>query len=341
MTRVLVIGGSGELGRLVGAEVRRLRPDARLLVGDRRPDRGALTASRMGGSHVLVDASCPASIHAALDGVDVAIVALAQREPLIQRACSLGTIPCIDVTPDAGLIAQIRLLDDRLRDRGVPSIVMAGLFPGLSAMLALHAVKDLDEVLDADVALLQHVDARAGRTGVADMLRLIAQPVTTGSSRAPGFTRRFPGAPTLREIESAERAVLADGLTAAQVRYWTGWNDAAFTALVAALVRAGVLPRAADVIARLRRSPENAPEPVEMRVRVRGTHAGSRARRARSFSLTATSDYGATATTVAALTASVLDRPVPGVRHPAEVIDVTTVVEASDGAIRLRELGAG
>ena len=134
---ILVLGASGGLGQHICREVIRQFGPGALAVGDYKPARGQQTAQRLGEgvSFVHVDAHDPHSLCAALqDDVSAVVVAVQQREPLAQIACIEAGISCLDVTVQPDFIAQVRQLD-----APAVSIVMAGLFPGLSGVMAKRA----------------------------------------------------------------------------------------------------------------------------------------------------------------------------------------------------------
>lgn len=334
--RIVLAGGSGELGRLIAAEVQRRIPGAHLIIGDHRRERGRQTAARLGTDSTYLDAEDRPSLQAALAGADLVLVAVSQARPLIQQVCAELGIPCADVTVDPALIGQVQELDRQLLATGTTSVVMTGLFPGLSGLLARRAVQDLEHVTGVDVALLQHTNARAGRTGVVDMLRLICAPVPTSTGTVPGFRRRFGGARWLRGVDSAERAGLQRALGTGRLDYWTGWNDRDFTAMVAALVRLRVLPGLAPHLARLRRHRPASPEPVELRVRAAGLRGGAPARV--GWSLRGDSDYGLTAITAAAIAHSLLGPTPPGVHTPGTLTTLDQVLPPGAGGAHLRRI---
>ncbi|QVQ53468.1 saccharopine dehydrogenase NADP-binding domain-containing protein [Spiractinospora alimapuensis] len=299
MSRIVVAGGSGVLGVLVGREVGRRRPDWKLVVGDHRPDRGAATAKLLDAETTTLDATDPASVRTAITGADAVIVALGQREPLVQDVCLELGVPCVDVTASGAMTTAVAALDERARAAAVASVSMAGLFPGLSGLLAVKTASRLDEVDHVDVSLLQNTNANVGRSGVVDMLGIISSPVESRGHTEPGFRLRSPETRRLRLIDHAERRALAVEADLARTSYWTGWNSAPFTALVATMVRVGALPALAPRLAGFVRHDPSRPEEVRLSVRAHGTRSGADTRV--RLGLTAESDYGATAAVAVAL----------------------------------------
>lgn len=308
---------------MVCSEVRRLLPEAQLVVGDRRADRGAETARRVGARAAVLDAEDPDSIRTALRGADTVIIALGQQEPRIQTiGLELG-VHCVDVTADGDMTARVSALDDRARTVGTASIAMAGLFPGLSGLLAQKAAARLERVDHVDVTLLQSTNGNVGRAGVRDMLGIIASPVDYRGRVERGFRRRWPGDGKLRLIDHTERRVLAGECGLESTAYWTGWDGAVLTAAVSLLVRARLLPRLAPRLAALSRHDSTKPEKVELGVHARGADDGREAEV--RLSLTADSDYGATACAAVALAALVSEGGATGAGTPKSFTDFDTL----------------
>lgn len=299
-----------ETERVVGGAVT-------VVVGDRQEDRGRETAAALGGNAraVVMDVADDESIHACLRGADLAIVAVGQKEPRVQDACLQRGMPCIDVTTDATLVAQVQERDDYARRQGVASVIMAGLFPGLSGLLAQQAADSLDSVDRIDIGLRQSTNAEVGPSGVADMLRIVSAHVRG----RPGFRERTrlpfaSGRESVRRIAHAEQHILAEELGVSDVAYWTAWDDERFNRMLGALIRTRVLPRMASALAaRATHVPER-PQRVGLVARAEGRSGGGPAERI--VRLSADSDYGATATVAATLAAMALEQRWTGAGAP-------------------------
>lgn len=326
--RVVVAGASGELGRSVCRMLRRAIPGAELVAGDHLPDRVDRTVDRVGAdAGVRLDVRSEDSLRAGLDGCGLVVVAAPQREPFVQRVALDAGVHSVDVgalrEPAVGIVR----LDGDARRSGVAAVAMAGLFPGLSGLLAADLAGGGPDVELVEVALRQSVNGRAGHAGVVDMLRLIAAPAPPGRSRAPG-----PGG--LREVDHPEREVLApllgDGV---RMVTRTGWDDRGRNAVVGALARAGVLSRLAPLLARTVRHDPGRPEAVRLTVRARsGSHDE------RHAIVEAVSDYDATAAVAAALGALALDGLLVGAGHPAALTTARALCARLPGDVLRVEL---
>ncbi len=348
---ILVLGATGGVGRFVCEEVIRLFGPTSLVVGDYRPDRGQQYARALGGevSSECVDIADRASLEKAMTGgPDAVIVAVQQTEPLVQSVCLTRGIPCLDVTVSADFLEKARRLDSLPEAGHAASIIMAGLIPGLSGMMAKHLVESLEEVSTIDVGLLQSADGSAGVTGIADMLGVFAQPVrfrVNGAEHSrPGFSVKremmFPepfGNRAQRLINWIEAALVAEQCNVHDVNYWTSFDKAGFERLIVLLKKIGFLglfnrestrKRLARMIALSKGNKRPESETIALSVVATGKQDGSAC--TRCLCVVGPSDYGTTAMSVVAMTKLLLEGSVKatGVRVPMEVFPLDPLVEA-------------
>lgn len=348
-SRILVIGSAGGVGRRVCAEVARQCGPGSLALGDYRIERAESQAREHPDATVRrVDLHDTACLESALGpGLSAVIVCPRQERPEVQRICVERGIPCLDVTIDPEFIAQVHALDARARETGTPLLTMAGMWPGLSGLMAVGAAGMLDRVDRVDLALCQSTRANAGPEGIADMMGCFAKPVVDlngGQTReVPGFSvkRRiaYPepfGSRSHRLVDFVEGGVLAEALGVAEVRTWTGFDSAAFQALVSLLRRAGFLGlfrrkgtglRLARLVNAVKGLGPKGPEPIALVVEARGERGG-RAHEVR-LSLQGPSDYGITAMSAVAMARLLTGRAEKaGAGHPLRLFDLREVIEA-------------
>ena len=348
---ILVLGASGGLGQHICREViRQFGPDA-LVVGDYKAERGQQTAGRLGAdvSFAQVDVHDFASLRAALqDGVSAAIVSVQQRTPLAQIACIEAGIPCLDVTVQPDLLAQVWQLDAQVRAAQSVSIVMAGLFPGLSGLMAKRAAALLDHVDTLDVALCQNSQSSTGVTGIADMLGLFAQAVeyrsNGGARTVAGFSLTRPfhypppfGVKTHRLADFIERDAISQELGVPNVNFWTGYDKASFDRLLATLNRLKILslfnrPSLRTRLARLIDASMKADDSDEEYCAVVAEATGLKNGRPHlaRVGILSPSDYGTTAMSVVATAKLLIENKISasGVHFPAQVTSLNTLLDA-------------
>ena len=364
-TIVLVLGASGGLGKHICREVvRQFGPNA-LVVTDYKPERGRQTARSLGTDipFAQVDIRDLSSLRAALSNdVGAVIVSVQQDQPLAQIACIEAGIPCLDVTVQPGLLGQIRRLDAQARAAESASIVLAGLFPGLSGLMAKRAAEMLDHVETLDVALCQNSHSSTGVTGIADMLGLLAQPVAqrsgSGTRSVPGFTLTRPiqypppfGEKNHRLVHFIERELVSEALDIPIANYWTGYDKASFDRLLATLNRLKILslfnrPSVRSRLARLIDTGTRASAADDERCAVIAEASGFKNGQPHltRVSILAPSDYGATALSVVAMAKLLTENEMigTGVHFPAQVTSLQPVINTMESdEMKLTEIGVG
>jgi len=348
-SHILVVGAAGGVGRLVCREViRQLGPDE-LTAGDYK-ERRARDFGRALGEKVswrVVDVCDEGSVRSALHNVDAAIVACKQTEPLVQAVCVESRIPCLDITPYANFIEKAKTLHESALSQRTAVVMAAGLFPGLSGIMAKHASGLCEDVESIHVGMLQNSAAVVGPAGIASMLGVFAQPVEFHnegrSSVKPGFTVQrtfqFPepyGRKILRLIKYDEASVVAEKCDVLNINYWTGFEKFWLNAVLAFLNRLGILKvfnsegigiRLAKIINSLKRKRPPQPETIAVAVDINGIKEG--APYSAQITLVGPSDYGVTAMSVVAMARLILSKDVKaqGVCFPLEVFPLYLLLD--------------
>jgi len=282
------------------------------------------------------------------NGVSAVIVAVQQRQPLAQLACIEAGIPCLDVTVQPDLFAQIWDLDAQARAAECVSIVLAGLFPVLSGLMAKQAAEMFDQVDTLDVALCQNSKASTGVTGIADMLGLFAQPVEYrsrgGARKVPGFSLTRPlqypppfGVKNHRLAHFIERDEISEVLDITAVNYWTGYDEAGFDRMLATLNRLKILslfnrPALRTPLGRLIDAGTKAGDSGDERCAVVAEATGLKDGQSHlaRVSILAPSDYETTAMSVVAMAKLLAGNQLTtnGVHFPAQITSLHPVLDA-------------
>ena len=347
---ILVVGAAGGVGRKICDEVCRQIGHGAVVVGDYKPARGQELARVLGkdASWRFVDVNDGERIKKAIENVDAVIVAVQQKEPLVQAMCAQYRIPCLDITFSPDFLHKVETLPGKPSSQGPGLVVAAGLFPGLSGIMAKYACEFLQHVESIDVGMLQNTNGSAGPTGIADMLGLFAQPATFRKNGAqqlyPGFTvkREFAhpepfGRHTQRLINYYEASVVAERCHTQAVNYWTGFDRSGFNGLLAALNEIGVLSLfnsrrlrmgLARTVGFFKGRTEPQSEPVAVTVEVSGTQGGKPCRA--TVSVSGPSDYGTTAMCVVAMAKLILNKSVKanGVCFPLDIFPLHLLLDA-------------
>ncbi|SES24198.1 3-beta hydroxysteroid dehydrogenase/isomerase family protein [Gracilibacillus ureilyticus] len=345
MTRVMVVGAGGKLGKIICNEVLRSCTPAELIVTDYKKLRGKELIQSLPGQveFHLLDIYNRKNVEEVIQDIDIVIVCVKQVHPHVQEICIRRQILCIDVTPFGKLVDCIYDLEHKAKARKACSIVMAGFIPGLSGMLVKKAIIPFDEIDEVNVSFLQSSNANAGITGAIDMLQLISQPVTYGTRTVRGFKEKgkVPHTQnTVRLISHPEKDYLANKLAIPAINYWTAWNDKLFNLKVAVLLTTNLLPLLKKHRALFEKQIKHDPslkEDVSITVEVRGTISNQTIKR--GYCLTAFSDYEMTAMVTVALAKIIHNKKVSGVYFPFEVAAFDEIIaEISHERVNLVEL---
>lgn len=346
MQRVMVIGASGVLGHLVCMELLRIYNDQiELIVTDYKIERGKRLASSFNKEVEFrsLNINDEENIKQVVIDVDAVVVTLKQESPLIQKACIDHKILCIDVTPFYDFVAEVSGLSDAAQNNEVGSVVMSGFIPGLSGLMVQKAVSDFTEITEVNIGFLQNTNAKAGISGILDMLRIISLPVSFKNTVIPGFSQKRAMLflnqnrhTKVRLIEHAEKNLLTEKLKVNMdsIHYWTSWNKNTFNILISLLKRTGMI----KVIRKMNRGllskmvshNPSRPEDAFITVEVKGIIDNKE--RSRLLSLSTTSDYHTTAMATAALVKIAYQKKVVGVVCPFEIASLDEVIAEINSA---------
>jgi saccharopine dehydrogenase-like NADP-dependent oxidoreductase len=149
VSRVLVLGGAGEMGSVA---VRDLvaRTDHEVTIGDARPDAAqALAASLPGRADVrAVDVTQERSLFAALAEADAVLNATFMRwVPMVTRAAIRTGTHLVDLGAYWPETAEQLEMGEAARDAGVRVVPGCGVAPGLTNVLARRAADVLDTLV--------------------------------------------------------------------------------------------------------------------------------------------------------------------------------------------------
>ncbi|MBM7717466.1 saccharopine dehydrogenase-like NADP-dependent oxidoreductase [Bacillus thermophilus] len=332
MRKMMVIGASGVLGKLICIELIRVFDNQiKLIVTDYKNERGKQLANSLKNDveFKYLDVNNIENVKQVIKNIDVVVVVLKQKNPTIQEVCMNNKILCVDVTPFYDFVEKVNIVNQMAENNDTGSIVMSGFFPGLSGLMVKKAVSNFDEIIEVNVGLLQNTNAQAGITGMLDMLKIVSQQVSFENKMIPGFTkkRKMYFANHLKEkelrlIHHSEKIVLQNQLAIHSINYWTCWNVNAFNTLVSFLRQIGFI----EVIHKLNHTflsqivkhNPNKNENAFLTVEVKGIINNKE--KVKIVSLSTFSDYHTTAMVTASLTKIAQQKKLQGVIYPFEVV---------------------
>lgn len=181
---ILVIGGNGRVG---GSTIRALHKygemdtdfPLKILSGGR--SRGNFESSRSrwesltGETYsdvdfVQVDIADPAGLRRALAGIDLVVHTAGpfqqKRKPEVLEAAIEAGVPYVDVCDDRDLAKEAKKLSQSAEKAGVTAIISAGIWPGVSSLLAVDCQKALADIgEDTEKIDFQFFTAGTGNAG--------------------------------------------------------------------------------------------------------------------------------------------------------------------------------
>ncbi|MEK4145919.1 saccharopine dehydrogenase NADP-binding domain-containing protein [Robertmurraya sp. FSL W8-0741] len=351
MKKMMVVGASGVLGKLICMELLRVfEKQIKLIVTDYKNERGKRLAAFFNSDvqFQCLDVDNEENIKQVIKNVDIVVVAVKQRNPHIQKRCIENKILCIDVTPFYDFAEKVYELNQSAENNKIGSVIMSGFFPGLSGLMIKEAISDFQEITEINVGLLQSTNAKAGISGILDMLKIIDQPVTFQNETLSGFTkkRRMYFLNHFREkevrlIDHSEKLLLKGKLTTAPINYWTSWNVNAFNKLVSMIRKMGFMEMINKVnnnfLSKVVRHNPNKNENAFLTVEVKGVVDNKE--RVRILFLSTFSDYHTTAMVTASLAKIALKSEVKGIICPFELTnleEILSVINCPD--IQIKEV---
>ncbi len=248
MEKIIVFGSSGILGKIIVKQIQAQFGEKSIVISDYLPERAKNLSDSLNISAEprIIDVNDISSIKSGLNGLTGAVIATKQHTPNIQALCIKKGIASVDVTVFRPFVQQVQKLDEMARQQSVPTLVMAGYFPGLSGIAVNELVNYFDIPQKVRVSLLQNTNASAGKYGFADMLNIINSDIPTKEGMVKGFklTREFFHHDYNKIFEqfyirSDEAEILSDQCKL-DIKYYTGWEKESFNYFIKILNRSGL-----------------------------------------------------------------------------------------------------
>ena len=180
---ILILGGYGNTGRPLTTLLHRTT-DARLIVAGRNLARAQALADSLNAASGAVrvaarraDATDPASLRAALDGVDVLVVASSTAvyaDNVIQAALA-ARVDYLDVIYAQEKTAVLHRYAPQIEAAGCCFVTDGGFHPGLPAALVRYAAPHFDQLTSANVGSVIKIDWRALNLSPSTMAEFVAE----------------------------------------------------------------------------------------------------------------------------------------------------------------------
>ncbi len=236
MSRILVLGGSGEMGSTAVADLVE-RTDHEVTIGDIRPDAAAALLRRLGAPErvVRVDVDDPGSLAAALADTEVVLNATYMRHnvPVTDAAIAAG-VHLVDLGSYYPETLQQLERHERAVAAGCRIVPGCGVAPGLTNILARHGADRLDTVRAIRLysyithpmwtspgIVVTRFDASSGMSLVREGGRLVEQPSFSGEEEIV-FPEPY-GAQAVHLVPHPEPVTLPRYLDVADVVFKVGY----------------------------------------------------------------------------------------------------------------------
>ncbi len=187
---ILIVGGYGEVGARLAAQLEACEP-ARVLVAGRHPERAS-------GRTRHIDVEDPSSIERALDGVDTVVACVRQRGAALLRAAVRRGLAYTSIAPPWMPSRELAPLRDEAARTGARVVLAAGLEPGISSVMTRAAAERLGAVDAIESALFLSLGDLYGVDSMAFLFEEISEVYPVTIEGQPHQTRAFE---RMREVD--------------------------------------------------------------------------------------------------------------------------------------------
>ncbi|KAE8167637.1 Saccharopine dehydrogenase-domain-containing protein [Aspergillus tamarii] len=191
--RVVFIGAAGEMCR-VAIERFATASNAVLVLADINTDALEVFLTKLPAGRATtkkLDLFDEASLHDTVAGAALVVLGAgpyARTSGPVLAACLKAKVPYLDFDDDVESTTAVLALHEKARDAGVPCYIGCGASPGMSNMLAVDAVSDLDTVDTIDLCWLVG-DERPGigKAVLEHLMHIAAGPCLTWTNGKPSL----------------------------------------------------------------------------------------------------------------------------------------------------------
>uniref|UniRef100_A0A7S1STK1 Saccharopine dehydrogenase NADP binding domain-containing protein n=1 Tax=Tetraselmis chuii TaxID=63592 RepID=A0A7S1STK1_9CHLO len=186
--RVLVLGGTGRVGSSTAAALLQLESKPDVLLGGRKQSSYAQCLERRpelkGSAFCQCDITDQASLTAALGGVDLVVHAAGpfqrKEDLMVLETCLEAKTPYMDICDDSDYSKMVKAKHEAAVAAGVPAITTAGIYPGVSNVMAAHMISTARKEYDDDGNYV----GSSGEAALVNPTRVLYSYFTAGSGGA-------------------------------------------------------------------------------------------------------------------------------------------------------------
>ncbi len=176
-TDILVVGGSGVVGRRIAGILAKEFPGRVVIAGrDQRRAEDLCRELGQGTRARWIDIDDLASIGPALDGVGTVMTCVAQRELYLLRTAIARGVAYTDIAPRLAFWQGAEAMSAEARRTGARIVLGAGLSPGISNMMAKKLSNALGRIDRVETAILLSLGDEYGPDSLHHVLEAVIQP---------------------------------------------------------------------------------------------------------------------------------------------------------------------
>jgi saccharopine dehydrogenase (NAD+, L-lysine forming) len=189
---ILVLGGYGAVGSAVCEELARTFA-GRIIVAGRNLKQARRLAQQLGRrvEAVQVDAAQPAAYRDLLSKTSVVVNCVEYNNVAVARECLRQAAHYVEVSATAQILAQIETLQAEAARGQATAVLSVGVAPGLTNLLAHHALSRLGPLARADLFVLLGLGEAHGEAAIRWTLQNMGRPFTLGSGNTGRQVRSF------------------------------------------------------------------------------------------------------------------------------------------------------
>lgn len=163
---VVVLGGSGRVGSSTAAALKNAVPNVNLTIASRSQSSYTDAVSRRPQLRDSTFKACnidnPSELMVAISGADLVIHAAGpfqrRTECNVLEASIAAGVPYLDVCDDTEYAKRAKRLHEKAKSAGVPAISTAGIYPGVSNVMAAHMISLARKEYNEDWSYKQAAD---------------------------------------------------------------------------------------------------------------------------------------------------------------------------------------
>jgi saccharopine dehydrogenase (NAD+, L-lysine forming) len=153
--KILIIGGYGNVGRVIATELSKRFP-GQVIVAGRNYQKAKAFSLELGEQVIpmAIDISRMSANEKVLDDVGIVVMCLDLENIEFVRLCIQRGIHYIDISATYSILAQIEKLNKEAEEARATVVLSVGLAPGLTNLLTKHCQSKVPDMTYADISIL-------------------------------------------------------------------------------------------------------------------------------------------------------------------------------------------